>query len=309
MLSGEIRGCVSRSMFTTSRQRYPVKLDSSKCCFIRQEVEYLGLLVTPQGNGSLVEAVTQFPRPTDVSGVRRFLGLASYYRRFVGNFTKIAEPLRELTRNDATFQWTESCTAAMDTLKEKLTSALVLAFPSFDRPFTVETDASISGIGAVLMQTQEDQKLHPVAYASRSLSAAERNYSITELETLAVVWALTKWHHYLYGQAVTVVTDHAAVRAILETPNPSCKHARWWTKVYGSGLKDVKIIYRAGRLNSVADALSRSPTEEAPTEGIAEQEIQSCQYTVCRHRWSCHHPIRQRERQQPAGEPSSHSPT
>ena len=79
---------------------------------------------------------------------------------------------------------------------------------------------------------------------------------------------------YLYGQSVTVITGHAAVRAILETPNPSCKHARWWTKVYGSGLKDVKIVYRAGRLNSIADALSRSPQEEAPVEGVAEQELQ-----------------------------------
>ena len=96
----------------------------------------------------------------------------------------------------------------------------------------METDASISGVGAVLMQYKEDQKLHPVAYASRSLSAAERNYSITELETLAVVWALSSFHPYLYRQSVTIVTDHAAVQAILETPSPTGKHARWWTWVY-----------------------------------------------------------------------------
>ena len=162
----------------------------------------------------------------------------------------------------------------MNELKEKLTTAPILAYPAFDRPFTVETDASISGIGAVLSQEQADRKLHPVAYASRALSTAERNYSVTELETLAVVWALTRFHHYLYGSPVTVVTDHTAVRALLETPNPSCKHARWWTKVYGSGLKDVKIVYRAVRLNSIADALSRSPHDEAPMEGVAEQELQ-----------------------------------
>ena len=98
----------------------------------------------------------------------------------------------------------------------------------------METDASISGVGAVLMQYQEDQKLHRMAYASRSLSAAERNYSITKLETLAVVWALSRFHPYLYGQSVTVVTDHAAVQAILETPSPTGKHTRWWTRVYGS---------------------------------------------------------------------------
>ena len=162
----------------------------------------------------------------------------------------------------------------MDVLKEKLTTAPVLAYPSFGKPYTVETDASISGLGAVLSQIQVDKKLHPVAYASRSLSPAERNYSVTELETLAVVWALARFHSYLYGQSVTVITDHAAVRAVLETPNPSCKHARWWTQVYGTGLKDVKIVYRAGRLNSCADALSRHPVGTAPVQPEWEDPTQ-----------------------------------
>ena len=166
-----------------------LKLKPSKCRFVCKEVEYLGHLVTPEGlrtNERLIEAIKQFPRPTDVTEVRRFLGLSSYYRRFIRNFSRIAEPLRELTRKDTPFLWTQSCKEAMCQLKEKLTTAPVLAYPSFDKPFTVETDASISGIGAVLSQVQEDAKLHPVAYASRSLSSAERNYSVTELETLAV---------------------------------------------------------------------------------------------------------------------------
>ena len=124
------------------------------------------------------------------------------------------------------------------------------------------------------MQQQDDGKLHPVAYTSCSLSAAERNYGVSELETLAVVWALSRFHSYLYGQSVTVVTDHTAVRAILETPSPSCKHARWWTKVYCAGLKYIKIVYRAGRLNQSADALSLSPCEGPTLEGVTEQELQ-----------------------------------
>ena len=127
-----------------------------------------------------------FPTPTDVNGVSRFLGLASYYRRFIDGFARIAAPLRELTRKNAIFKWTEACEGALKTLKEKLTSAPVLAYPSFNKPFTVETDACLNGLGAVLQQTQEDSKLHPVAYASRSLTGTERNYSITELEVLAV---------------------------------------------------------------------------------------------------------------------------
>ena len=247
-----------------------LKLKPSKCFFARREVEYLGHLVTPEGlktNPKLIEAIKQFPRPTDVSGVRRFLGLASYYRRFIEGFSKIAEPLRELTRKNAVFQWTSAsaCEQAMTHLKDQLTNAPVLAYPSFDKPYTVETDASISGLGAVLSQVQDDKKLHPVAYASRSLTAAERNYSITELEALAVVWALTRFHSYLYGQTVTVITDHASVKAVLETPNPSGKYSRWWTKVYGAGMKDVHIVYRSGKLNHVADALSRSPCGASST--------------------------------------------
>ena len=130
-----------------------LKLKPSKCRFVCKEVEYLGHLVTPEGlrtNEKLVEAIKQFTRPADVSGVCRFLGLSSYYRRFIRNFSRVAEPLRELTRKDTLFLWTPSCEEAMCQLKEKLTTAPILAYPSFDKPFTVETDASISGIGAVL---------------------------------------------------------------------------------------------------------------------------------------------------------------
>lgn len=133
----------------------------------------------------------------------------------------------------------------------------------------METDASVSGIGAVLSQEQQDQKLHPIAFASRSLTPTERNYSITELETLAVIWAMSHFHPYLYGHSVTVVTDHAA--AIPQTSNPSGKHARWWTKVYGMGVEN---MYRAGKLNQCADALSRNPLAGAPAEGISEGEVQ-----------------------------------
>ena len=106
----------------------------------------------------------------------------------------------------------------------------VLAYPLFYIDFTPETDALIQGLAAVLSQPQKDGKLHPVAYACRALKKAERNYSITELETLAVVWTISHFHSYLYGNRVTALTDHLAVKAILETSNPIGKHARWWTR-------------------------------------------------------------------------------
>ena len=108
----------------------------------------------------------------------------------------------------------------------------------------------------------------------RALNPQERNYGITELKTLAVVCATTHFRHHWYGNAVTVYTDHTVVKAILETANPTGKHARWWTRVYGAGVKDVKIVHRARRENTNADALSRSPQAQTPAEGIAEGEIQ-----------------------------------
>ena len=172
------------------------------------------------------------------------------------------------------FDWTPECTAAFTTLKTKLCEAPILVYPSFDKDFTLETDASIDGIGAVLSQPQADGCLHPVAFASRSLSPAERNYAITDLETLAVVWVVTHFRCYLYGHSVTVYTDHSAVRAVLETPNPTGRHARWWMRVHGCGIKSVTIVYHPGKTNANADALSRNPVGVPPTEGIAETDMQ-----------------------------------
>ena len=239
-----------------------LKLKPSKCHFVRREVQYLGHVITPEGlkpNPDHVAAVRNFPVPQNTREIRQFVGLASYYRRFIPKFARIAQPLHALTCKGAEFNWTGECQIAFSTLKEKLTEVPVLAYPNFDTPFVLETDASIKGLGTVLSQSQDDGKLHPVAYASRALTPAEKNYSITELETLAVVWAVTHFHAYLYGHEVTIYTDHSAVKAVLETPSANGKHARWWTKVYGSGVKRADIIYRPGKENVNADALSRNP--------------------------------------------------
>ena len=148
-----------------------------------------------------------------------------------------------LTRNNVAFEWTTDCQIAFDRLKQSLTTAAVLCYPSFDSPFILETDISIKGIGCILSQVQKDGHCHPVAFASRSLTAMERNYGITEPETLAVMWSITHFHSYLYGQEVTVYTDHSVVKAILNTPSPSGKHARWWSKVYGAGVKKIDIVH------------------------------------------------------------------
>ena len=137
-----------------------------------EEVQYLGHVITPSGlrtNSRLVSAVTKFPCPKNVSEVRRFIRLSSYYRQFIRAFSKTAQPLHNLTRKGVDFHWSVECQKAFEKLKEKVVSAYVLMYPSF----VLETDASGVGIGAVLSQPQEDGKLHPVAYASRSLTPGE----------------------------------------------------------------------------------------------------------------------------------------
>ena len=139
----------------------------------------------------------EFPAPTSLRELRQFLGLTSHYRRFIKGFAKIAQPLYNITKKGASFYWTAECETAFDYLKSCLITAPVLAYPDFNRNFVLETDASIVGLGAILSQIQEDMKLHPLAYASRSLSKSEKNYSATDLETLAVVWGVTHFRYYL----------------------------------------------------------------------------------------------------------------
>jgi len=149
----------------------------------------------------------------------------------------------------------------------QLTAPPVLAYPDFDQPFQLYTDASGKGLGAVLEQQQKGVS-HPVAFASRTLSKHEQQYGITELETLAVVWGLRHFRAYLYGHRVTVITDHAPVKALLNTRHPSGKLACWAESV---AELDVEILYRPGRKHSNADALSRSPLAlPMPNDSVAE---------------------------------------
>ena len=154
------------------------------------------------------------------------------------------------------FEWTSQCQAAFDRLRKLLTESPLLSYPDFTQPFLLETDASIDGLGAVLAQRKADNLVHPIAYASRTLLAHERNYGISELEGLGVVWTVKHFRHYLYGHKCDVYTDHEAHKALINTPHPSGKLARW-----GLALQelDLEIHYRPGKKNGNADALSRAP--------------------------------------------------
>ena len=182
-------------------------LNQVKCHFVKREVENIGYIIITIGlfppNRDLL-AVKNFPVPGGAMEVQQFIGLASYYHRFAPGFSKIAESVYVLTKKNAIVEWTSECQSAFMMLKSKLTEAPVLAFLIFSKGFVLETDASINGVGGVLSQKQEDGHLHSIAYASRSLSRSEKRYAITELDTLAVMWALSDFHAYLYGNDVTV---------------------------------------------------------------------------------------------------------
>ena len=195
-----------------------------------------------------------FPTPRHLKQLRSFLGLASYWR-FIPKFSQVAAPLYVLTKKDALYQWTPTCQDTFDELKQKLTQAPVLAFPDFSKSFILETDASGSGLGAVLAQEQEDGMVKPICYASRTLQTHEKNYGVSELEALAVVWVVKHFRVYLYGHKCKVYTDHEALMSLMNTPHPSGKLARWRLALQEL---DLTIHYCPGKLNQSADSSSRS---------------------------------------------------
>ena len=229
---------------------------------MQTQVEYLGHIVSCQGvsvDPKKAAAIQKFPRPVDLKSLRSFVGLASYYRRFVPGFSRIAGPLYALTKKDTPFVWTDDCQRAFDTLKCLLMEALLLVFPDFSKNFRLETNASGKGLGAVLSQKQDDGSVKPIAFASQTLQAHERNYDMTEMEELGIVWAVQQFCHYLYGHKCMVFMDHEALRSLLNTPHPSGKLARW-----GLALQELDLqIHRPGKHVVNADALSRFPLSVA----------------------------------------------
>ena len=167
-------------------------LKPRKCCFLRKEVIYLDHVISGKGiapDPAKTQKVHNYPVPTDLTKLRQFIGLASYYRRFIPGFSQVADPLYKLMNKGAVFEWIAACQMAFNRLKQLLTTAPILSYPQFgpDAQFILETDASLFGLGAVLAQKKEDGHVYPVAFASRTLNPQEKNYGITEMETLAVV--------------------------------------------------------------------------------------------------------------------------
>ncbi|KAL0562069.1 hypothetical protein IC582_002519 [Cucumis melo] len=230
----------------------------SKCEFWLKQVSFLGHVVSKAGvsvDPAKIEAVTGWTRPSTVSEVRSFLGLAGYYRRFVENFSRIATPLTQLTRKGAPFVWSKACEDSFQTLKQKLVTAPVLTVPDGSGNFVIYSDASKKGLGCVLMQQGK-----VVAYASRQLKSHEQNYPTHDLELAAVVFALKIWRHYLYGEKIQIFTDHKSLKYFFTQKELNMRQRRWLELVKDY---DCEILYHPGKANVVADALSRKVSHSA----------------------------------------------
>lgn len=254
-----------RDVFGRMR-KHNLKLQPDKCEFLRKEVFYLGHVITSDGvkpDERKVEAVKNFPVPTTTQKLKGFLGLAGYYRRFIPNFSKIAKPLTELLKKNTPYVWDERADSAFNTLKELLITEPLLQYPDFKRPFVLTTDASNEAIGAVLSQGPIGKDL-PIAYASRTLNNAEKNYPTVEKELLAIVWGCKHFRQYLYGRKFTVVTDHRPLTWIFSVRDPSSRLLRWRLKLEEY---DFEVTYKKGAKNTNADALSRIHVTEVSSEG------------------------------------------
>lgn len=259
-------------------REHGLKLKPSKCHLMKKEVQYLGHVVSAEGirtDPEKISTVADWKRPTNRKEVQQFLGFTGYYRRFVGGYAKLVAPLYRLTSGDPKkkkrgvkaspsgpppqFHWTEECEAAFQGLKQKLTTAPVLAYPDYNLPFLLQTDASGEGLGAVLAQIQ-DGKERVISYASRGLHPSETRYPAHKLEFLALKWVATeKFYDHLYGHKFSVMTDNNPLKYVMTTEKLDATGQRWVSHL---SMLDFDIQYRQGKCNANADALSRLSSQE-----------------------------------------------
>lgn len=237
------------------------RLNWAKCRFMQEYTEFLGMIV---GQGEIrasprkTETITNFPRPKSVRQLRGFLSLLSWMRRFIPNLAEKSAPLTEMLKKGARMVWTVERNAAFEELKKVLIEPPVLKAPDFDYPFEIHCDSSDVALGAVLLQNI-DNEYRVIAYASRVLTAQERNYTTTEKECLAVIFSVEKWRAYIEGQRTIVKTDHASLLWLQNINNPTGRLARWVTRLAPF---DLKIVHTKGKEHVVPDCLSRAISEE-----------------------------------------------
>lgn len=243
----------------------------SKCSFFKEEIDFLGHVINSNGiqpDPRKIQVLKEWPKPTTVSELRSFLGLASFFRKFVPGFAKIAAPMSDLFKSGASIDsWGALQDKAFTQVKEALTTPPCLIIFDHTKPTVVRADASDHAIGATLLQ-DHGQGFQPVAFESRKLTPAERNYPVHERELLSIIHALIIWRHYLEGIRFTVITDHESLKYLMTQPHLSKRQARWMERLQNF---DFEVQYKPGSSNVVADALSKYPELSTLTSSSAIQ--------------------------------------
>ena len=253
-------------------QEAGLTLRGKKCHIGFSQVTYLDHVFSAAGmapDPKKTQAIVEWPCPTNVATVQQFIGIASYYRRYIANFAQIAAPLHRLTQKGVTFEWNQECENAFAGLKNRLSTAPILSFPQFDSKadvFLLYTDASSVGLGAVLEQNDA-----VIAYASRALTQGERQYSTIQKECLAIVYATKQFCHYILGRWFKLITDHAPLQW-LNAQKMEGFLCRWALSLQEY---DFSIVYQKGSQNQNADALSRLETNTECSFPTASTILQS----------------------------------
>lgn len=247
-------------------EEFGFKCRISKCSFYQDEVSYLGFIISRNGkraNPERINAIQKIPIPTDKQQIERFVGKLNYYSKFIPNFSELCAPLNQLRKHGNTFQWTKDCQSSFDLLKSHLSRQPILIHYNDQLPIHLSTDASNQGVGAVIFHKLANGEEHPIAFASKTLTAAEKNYSTIEKEALGIVFGVKKFNQYLAGRHFTIHTDHQPLISIFSNskglPQHTANRIQRWALVLMNYTFD--IYYKPGVQNVVADTLSRFPSD------------------------------------------------
>jgi len=242
-----------------------LKMKKSKCNFFKKEIHYLGHILSSDGvkpQHHKIQAIKNMNRPTNVRGVREFLGMVGFYRRHINRFSDIAKPLTRLIRKNDKFIWTDECQKSFNALKQALITSPILKYPDPNKAYTIFTDASDIALGSILLQKHNVNGKEcdmPIAYLSCQFNETQIKWSTIVKEAYAIYYSVLKWHHYLDGAQITLKTDHRPLQRFLEGKTQNNKLDRWSLEIKGYG---IKVEWIKGSENKAADYLSRPPYKE-----------------------------------------------